>query len=280
LPWMRLHDEIGIEIVYTSLDSDFRLDFRALDVDFSKVKLVALTHASNVLGTINPISDIVKYFRSKNPAIRVLVDAAQTAGHLPLNVRELDVDFLAFSGHKMFGPSGVGVLYASADVLNEMAPYQLGGQMISSVSKDNVVWAEPPHKFEAGSQNVEGVIGLGAAIDYVQSIGFDQITSHNAELVTYGLEKLTGVTIYGPKTAENRLPIFSFNVEGVHSHDSAEILNRSNIAVRAGHHCAEPLMRCMGVNGTVRASLHIYNNKDDIDALALGLGDIKKVMHV
>lgn len=279
LPWMRLRDEIGVELVYIPLNADFQLEYTSLAIDFSKVKLLALTHASNVLGTVNPISNIAQYFRGKNSEIRVLVDAAQTASHIPLNVDELGADFLAFSSHKMFGPSGIGILYARAELLNKMTPYQLGGQMISSVSKEKVVWAEPPHKFEAGSQNIEGVIGLGAAIDFIQSVGFDQIMQHDRELVQYGLEALRDVDLYGPKTTDDRLAVFSFNVPGVHAHDTAEILNRSHIAARAGHHCAEPLMRCLGTNGTVRASLHIYNEKDDLDALRKSLEEVKKVMH-
>lgn len=280
LPWLRLRDEIGVEIVYISLDEDFRLAYKQLDVDFANVKLVAISHASNVLGTINPIAEIADYFRAQNSDCAVLVDAAQTAGHIPINVRKLGVDFLAFSAHKMCGPGGVGVLYTSPKVSADMQPYQLGGQMIRSVSRDKVIWADPPHTFEAGSQNLEGVLGLGAAIDYLQSIGFDVMTAHTKELVAYGLEKFKDLELYGPKTAGDRLAIFSFNVNGVHAHDVAEILNRHHIAVRAGHHCAEPLMKCMNTNGTVRASLYIYNDSKDIDALLSGLDDVKKVLHV
>lgn len=278
LPWLRLRDDLGIEIVYLPFDDDYRLDYKNADIAFEKVRLIAMTHASNVLGTVNPIANIVTYFKEKSPGARFLIDAAQSVSHIPINVQDLDVDFLAFSAHKMLGPSGVGVLYVKSGIVDELKPYQRGGQMIRSVSKDDIVWAEPPHKFEAGTQNLEGVAGLGAAIDYLQNIGFEAIAKHNQELVSYGLEQLAEVDMYGPKTAHDRLAIFSFNVSDIHAHDVAEILNRHNVAIRAGHHCAETLMRCMDVNGTARASLHVYNSKEDIDALVRGLNEVKKVM--
>jgi cysteine desulfurase/selenocysteine lyase len=281
VPWLRLRDEIGIELVYLPLTEDFRLHYKNISgVDIKKIKLLSITHASNVLGTVNPLEEIISFFKKINPEIRVLIDAAQSIPHMPLNVQKLDCDFLAFSSHKMLGPSGVGVLYAKKELLDSMDPFIFGSIMIRQVTKEKVTWADAPDKFEAGTQNIEGVRGLGAAIDYVQKVGFESMQEHEQELIKYTLEKFAeqeNVALFGPRDRENRLGVFSFLIGNVHSHDISEILNRSHIAVRAGHHCAQPLMNVLGVAGTVRASVYIYNTKEDIDKLFEGIEEVKKV---
>lgn len=281
VPWLRLKEEIGIELVILPIDQEYRMDYQ-IDIDFSRVKLIALTHASNVLGTINPIQDIAKYFKKKGADAKLLVDAAQSLPHLPVDVQTLGADFLAFSSHKMFGPSGVGVLYAKKALLNEMDPMIVGSHMIESVSKDQATWAEAPDKFEPGTRNIEGVIGLGAAIDYLQNLDMAKVEAYEKALTTYALDqfKKHKVKMFGPSSEENRLGVFSFAVGDVHPHDTAEILNRSQVAVRAGHHCAQPLMQALGVTGTTRASIYLYNTKADIDKLMQGINDVKRVFHV
>ncbi len=307
VPWMRLRDEIGVEIVFLPIDPKGRLDYASssfwqatlgarpesqnerdagqasMTLLFKRIKLIALTHVSNVLGTINPIAEIVSYFKQNGSDAKVLVDAAQSLPHLPIDVKKLDCDFLAFSSHKMLGPSGVGVLWAKKALLEEMDPLLVGSHMIKKVTKNTVSYADIPEKFEPGTRNIEGVIGLGVAIDYLQTIGMDEIAKHEKELTEYALEmfaKQTDVTLFGPATSENRIGVFSFAVGNVHPHDTAEILNRSQIAVRSGHHCAQPLMQCLGVSGTTRASLYIYNTKKDIDTLIIGIEEVKKTFKI
>lgn len=282
VPWQRLRDEIGIELVYLPLDADYRLDYKT-PLDYSRVKLVALTHASNVLGTINPIRDIVAFFKQKNPNIKVLVDAAQSVPHIAIDVQDLGVDFLAFSAHKMCGPSGVGVLYAKRELLEAMDPTLVGSHMIETVTKDKATWADLPDKFEPGTRNLEGVVGLAAAIKYLQDIGMEKIEAYEQELTAYALEQfnaLSDVTLHGPTDAKDRLGVFSFAVGDIHPHDVSEILNRSHVAIRAGHHCAQPLMEILGVPGTARASLYLYNTHADIDALFAGIADVKKTFKI
>jgi cysteine desulfurase/selenocysteine lyase len=229
------------------------------------------------------MEEIIPYFRKLNSNVKICIDAAQSVPHISVNVSSIDCDFLVFSSHKMLGPSGVGVLYAKKELLNIMEPFVVGSHMIDAVTKENVTWAEIPDKFEAGTRNIEGVIGLGAAIDYLKKVGFEKIYKEEKSLTKYALDMFASeknVTLFGPKSEENRLGVFSFAVGNVHAHDVSEVLNRLYIAVRAGHHCAMPLMECMGVSGTVRASLYLYNNHEDIDHLRKGIREVKRVFTI
>jgi cysteine desulfurase/selenocysteine lyase len=284
VPWLRLKEEIGIELFFLSIDEDFRLDYKKIiDLPTEKIKLISLTHASNVLGTINPLEEIIPFFKKINSDVKIIIDAAQSVPHMPIDVQKLNCDFLAFSSHKMFGPSGVGVLYGKEELFEEMDPFIVGSHMIRTVTKEKSVWADLPDKFEAGTRNLEGVIGLGAAINYLQKVGFEKIKKIEKELIQYSLEMFEGqsnVTLFGLKNSNDRLGVFSFAVGDVHPHDVSEILNRSNIAVRAGHHCAQPLMEILGVAGTARASIYLYNTKENINALEKGIEEVKKVFKI
>lgn len=287
VPWIQLEKEIGIDLVYIPLTDDYRLAYKNIlekqKLKGEKIKLVSLTHASNVLGTINPIEEIIPFFKKINPDVKICVDAAQSVPHIPLHLKSIDCDFLVFSSHKMLGPSGVGVLYAKRKLLNAMDPFVVGSHMINSVTKVEATWADIPDKFEAGTRNIEGVIGLGAAIEYINTVGFQKIQKHEEELVQYALKmfvKEKNIILFGPKNAEDRLGVFSFAVGNVHAHDVSEILNRVHIAVRAGHHCAMPLMDILGVTGTVRASFYLYNNREDIINLFNGIKEVKKVFNL
>lgn len=278
--WQMLEKEIGVEIVYLPITKDYLLDYKKIEkVSAKKIKLVSLAHASNVLGTVNPLYEIIPYVKNLNSEIKICIDAAQSVPHMPIDVTSLDCDFLAFSSHKMLGPSGVGVLYAKKELLEQMDPVIVGSHMIRTVTKEGATWASLPDKFEPGTRNLEGVIGLGAAIEYLQKVGFDTIQKQEMKLIKYALNMFQSqkeVMLFGPGNAENRLGVFSFAIGDVHAHDVSEVLNRSHIAVRAGHHCAMPLMMCLGVSATVRASLYVYNTKEDIDRLEKGLVEVKK----
>ena len=242
----------------------------------SKTKLVAIAHLSNALGTINPVRRIVEMAHAKN--IPVMVDGAQAAPRLPVNVRELDCDFYAFSGHKIYGPTGIGVLYGKMALLEAMPPYQGGGDMISSVAFERTVYNKVPHKFEAGTPDISGPIGLKAALDYVTRLGVENIERHENELLEYATERvsaLPGIKLIG--TAKEKAGVLSFVMEGVHPHDIGTILDQEGIAIRTGHHCAQPVMERYGIPATARASLALYNTKEEIDALVSG---IKKVQEV
>ena len=283
VPWLQLKEKIGIELVVLPMDKNYHLDYKSAKLDFKRVKLIALCHVSNVLGTINPIVDIATYFRAQGADAKLLVDAAQSVPHMPVNVKQLAADFLVFSSHKMLGPSGVGVLYAKESLLEEMDPLLFGSHMIASVTKDTASWTTAPDKFEPGTRNLEGVIGLSAAIDYLQVVGMSEIRAYEQELTEYALEQFKAqkdIRLFGPADAINRLGVFSFAVKTVHPHDIAEILNRSHVAIRAGHHCSQPLMQALSVSGTARASTYLYNTKNDIDALMQGIQEAKRVFHV
>ncbi|HXU13732.1 MAG TPA: cysteine desulfurase [Terriglobales bacterium] len=242
----------------------------------ARTKLVAVAHLSNALGTINPIQQIVELAHSKN--IRVMVDGAQAAPRLPVNVRELDCDFYAFSGHKIYGPTGIGVLYGKLALLEAMPPYQGGGDMISSVSFERTVYNKVPHKFEAGTPDISGPIGLKAALEYVSRLGIENIEQHENQVLEYATNRisaLSGVRLIG--TAKQKAGVLSFVMEGVHPHDIGTILDQEGIAIRTGHHCAQPVMERYGIPATARASLGLYNTKEEIDALVRG---IKKVQEV
>lgn len=269
IPWQQLALRKKAKLKFIELTPDGRLDMNdAVQKITSKTKLVAAVHVSNVLGVINPIKKLASLVH-KVGAIMV-VDGAQAVGHIPIDVQQLEADFYAFSGHKMLAPTGVGVLYGRKYLLEKMTPIMYGGEMIEHVSRFTSSWAEIPFKFEAGTPNIAGVRGLGAAIDYLNKISFQTITEYEQELTDYALNalnKITALTIYGPLTSKERLPIFSFNLDKIHAHDLATILDAEGVEVRAGHHCAEPLMTDLGVIATVRASLYIYNTEKDIDIL-------------
>jgi cysteine desulfurase / selenocysteine lyase len=277
VPWLRLRKETGIKLVFLPIGPDFSLNFNhlfSIKINFKKIKLVALTQASNVLGTINPIREIIKTYKRQGIEAKFLVDAAQSVPHIPIDIRSLGCDFLAFSAHKMLGPTGVGILWAKREILEEMDPMNVGSNMISSVTKDKAIWANLPDKFETGTGRLEAMAGLGAAIDYLNTVRMNNIAKHERLLTEYTLKelaKLKQVKLYGSRIADNRLGVFAFNLADIHAHDVGEILNRTQICVRTGHHCAQPLMTTLGVNATVRASLYLYNSKRDIDLLIEGL---------
>ena len=279
IPWQQAAHERGATLRLAPV-----LDGGTLDRDaFRKlltpeVKLVALTHASNVLGTVNPIAELIR--EAHAVGARVLVDGAQSAPHLPLDVTALDADFLVFSGHKMLGPTGIGVLFAKPEMLDAMDPLLTGGEMISRVWDDHATWAEPPQKFEAGTPHIAGAIGLGAAVDYLAQLGHAALRQHEQRLTSYALEKLgtlPGLKIFG--RAPERLGVISFAIEGLHPHDIAQFCDRDGIAIRAGHMCAQPLLRRLGVPAVSRASFHLYNDTDDVDALAEALLGARNYFH-
>lgn len=279
VPWQLLEQEIGIKIKRIPVLDDGSLDIDVLPTLLSdKTKLVAVTHISNALGTVNNINKIIQISKKANPEIKVLIDGSQGVVHIKLDVQALDCDFYVFTGHKLYGPSGIGVLYGKYDVLDTMPPYQGGGDMIERVSFDGTTFKEPPYRFEAGTPPIVEVIGLGAAIDYIEAIGFDALEAHENELKEYGHQRLAeieGLKLYG--TCEDKIGIFSFTIDGLHHSDIGTILDQCGVAVRAGHHCCMPLMQRFGIEGTIRASLGLYSNKADIDQLIDGLHKTKEL---
>jgi len=280
VPWQVVAENKGAVVKYVSITNDGRLDLVSLQKLLTKkTKLVAITHVSNVLGTINPIKEIVKL--AKKVGALTLIDGAQAAPHLLVDVKNLDCDFYAFSAHKMLGPTGVGVLYGKKEVLQKLSSFLTGGHMIKEVTLEKTTFADAPQKFEAGTQNIAGIIAFGAAIDYLAEIGMETVRKHETELTKYTLEKLSkieSITIYGPKDVEIRSGVVSFNIKGAHPHDVAQILDSEGIAIRSGHACAMPLMKLLGVESVCRASFYIYNTKEDVDKLVEGLEKVKRVM--
>ena len=274
VPWQLLAREKGATLKYVGISDDGHLlkeDFRQ-HLEGGGIRLFAIAHVSNVLGTINPVRELIR--DAHKYGCRVLVDAAQSVPHMPLDVQDLDCDFLAFSGHKMCGPTGIGVLYAKRELLESMTPYQGGGEMIREVHMYDSSWKDPPYKFEAGTTNIAGAIGLGAAVDYLSKIGLRNIRTHEHELTEYALERLgsmRGMKIYGPKDSNLGGGVVSFNLADIHAHDIASLLDEDGIAVRSGHHCAQPLMERLGVPATTRASFYLYNMEEEIDRLASSL---------
>ena len=237
-----------------------------------KTKIVGITHVSNVLGTINNIKKIIKQAHKKGAI--VIVDASQSIPHMKIDVQDLDADFLVFSGHKMLAPLGIGVLYGKKELLNKMSPFLMGGDMIEYVYEQETTFAPLPNKFEAGTQNVEGVVGLGAAIDYIEKIGYDKIHEIEQEVISYArqeLSKLDYLTLYLTPNKENHSSVISFNINGVHPHDVASILDSEGVCVRSGNHCAQPLLRFLGIDSTCRASFYFYNTKEDVNKLVKAL---------
>ena len=276
IPWQLVAEASGASLRFIPFDEHGLLELDELDrLLTDRTKLVGVTHMSNVFGTINPVRRIVEAARERGAV--VLVDAAQSVPHMPVDVTELDCDFLAFSGHKMCGPTGVGVLYGKEHLLEAMPPYQGGGEMISSVWLDRATWNELPYKFEAGTPNIAGAVGLHAAIDYLSALGMEAIRTYEEELTRHALERLGGVPeihIYGE--APERGGVIAFNLGDLHPHDVAQFLDHEGIAIRAGHHCAYPIMRKLGVAATARASLYFYNTADDVDRLVDALDKTKE----
>ncbi|MDW8692564.1 cysteine desulfurase [Streptococcus suis] len=268
IPWQQACQQTGAKLRYVTL-KDGELDMDHLrSLLSSKTKFVSLAHVSNVLGGVAPIGEIAELVHQVGAYLAV--DGAQSVPHMAVNVQELDVDFYAFSGHKMLGPTGIGVLYGKEELLNRMSPVEFGGEMIDFVYEQSATWKELPWKFEAGTPNIAGAIGLGAAIDYLTEIGMDAIQAHEAELVDYVFPKLQaipGLTIYGSQDLSKRTGVIAFNLDDLHPHDVATALDYEGVAVRAGHHCAQPLLRYLQVPATVRASFYIYNTKADCDKL-------------
>ncbi len=277
VPWQLLRDRIGIEIKVVPIDDrgNFLLDEYEKLLG-SRTRLVALTHTSNALGTITPAEEIIRLAHARDA--HVLLDGAQSIVHGPIDVQALDVDFYTFSGHKLYGPSGIGVLYGKADILSAMPPYQGGGDMIRQVTFEKTEFADIPGRFEAGTPHIAGAYGLSAAIDYLSEIGMEAVAAHEKELLDYAtarLQEINSLRLIG--TADQKAGIVSFELDGVHAHDVGTILDREGIAVRVGHHCAQPLMDRFGITGTVRASFGLYNDKSDIDALVAALGTVREI---
>ena len=278
VPWQLLSKDIGVELKFIALNKDSSLNLDSLRelVKLDEVKFVAVSYASNVLGNVNPVKEIVEIVHSAG--IPVLFDGAQAAPHLKVDLTELDCDFFVCSAHKMLGPTGVGILYGKMELLTEMNPFLGGGEMILEVGLTESTYKEPPSKFEAGTPNYIEAIGFGAAVDYLTDIGMDAIHEHEVNLAAYALaelEKLGGVEVYGP--SEGRCGIVSFNVEGAHPHDVAQILDGEGVAVRAGHHCAQPLMKWLKVSSTSRASFYFYNTESEVDALVTAIQKVKSM---
>ena len=282
VPWYLLAQEVGAELDWVPVDDEGRLDMTALEGALERgPKLIAVAHISNVLGTVNPIADIVRLAHDAG-AIAV-VDGAQAAPKLPLDLAALGADFYGFTGHKLYGPTGVGVLYGRSEVLEAMPPYEGGGSMIRKVTKERITWADVPARFEAGTPPIAEAIGLAAAVEWLEGVGLDAAHAHEAELGAYALERLAdvpGLRVFGPPAGDDRVGIVSFEMEGVHAHDVSEILDRHAIAVRAGHHCAQVLMDRLGVAATTRASLAVYNTREEIDRLIDALNDVRRVFEL
>lgn len=279
VPWQILAKEKKAKLKFIHVNEDGTLQLEKLyELLTPRSKLLAITHVSNVLGTINPIKEIVEIAHKNGTA--VIVDGAQSVPHIPVDVKDLKCDFLAFSGHKMLGPMGIGILYGKEELLEKSEPFLGGGEMISQVWLDKATWNEIPWKFEAGTPNVEGAIGLGTAIDYLTKIGMENVEKEERKLTTYAIKKLKeigGIKIYGPKNPELRSGVISFNLENIHPHDVGTILDQEGIAVRVGSHCAQPLMARFNTSSMVRASFYIYNSEEEIDIMISALKKVKEI---
>ena len=277
VPWQMLREQIGIVLKVIPIDDDANLDMDAYrDLLGPKVKLVAVTHISNSLGSITPLAEIIRLAHAAGA--KVLVDGCQAVPHMKVDVQALDADFYVFSGHKIYGPTGIGVLYGKRDLLNAMPPYQGGGEMILKVTFEETTYQTTPHRFEAGTPAILEAVGLGVAIDYIEAIGHDAIAAHEAGLLAYGTERLSeidGLTIVGQ--AKEKASIISFVMDGVHAHDIGTIVDQMGVAVRTGHHCAQPVMDRFCIPATARASFGIYNTREEVDALAESLIKVKEI---
>ena len=280
VPWQLLTQEVGAELKYIDIDDNGELMLDQLDeyLATGKVKLVAISHVSNVLGTITDIQQVIT--KSKNAGAKILVDGAQAVPHMKVDIDKLGCDFYAFSAHKMLGPTGVGILWARKEILENMKPFHGGGDMIREVHKYETTWNDLPYKFEAGTPNVADVICFAAAIDYLSNIGMDNIRNHEIELTKYALEKMSkvkGLTIYGPRDPQKASGVISFNFNDVHPHDVATIIDKNGVAIRSGHHCAQVLMEKLNVAATNRASFYIYTTKEEVDTLIDSLEQVAQV---
>ena len=279
VPWLNAAKMTGAKVKYAEIGSDGKLKLQQLQALITgKTKVVAVAHVSNVLGTINPVKEITEAAHDKGAM--VLVDAAQSVPHMPVDVAGLGCDFLAFSAHKMLGPTGLGVLYGKKELLDRIEPFNFGGDMIREVTFSSASWNELPWKFEAGTPNMAGAVGFSAALDYLKRIGMGNVREHGLEITKYAVNKLgamEGVEIYGPRDGK-RGSLVSFNVKGVHPHDVSSILDSEGIAIRGGHHCAMPLMQLLGINGSVRASFYVYNTMQEVDVFVKALSKVKKIM--
>lgn len=273
VPWQYVTKKTNSKLKFMYINKDYELLKEEIESKITdKTKVVGITHVSNVLGTINNVKEIIKYAHKKGAV--VIVDASQSIPHMKIDVQDLDADFLVFSGHKMFAPLGIGVLYGKKELLNKMTPFLMGGDMIEYVYEQNTTFAPLPNKFEAGTQNVEGVIGLGSAIDYIEKIGYKEIQNVEEAITKYAvneLSKLDFLELYITPHLENHSTVISFNIKGVHPHDVASILDSNGVCVRSGNHCAQPLLRYLGMDSTCRASFSIYNTKEDVDNLVEAL---------
>lgn len=278
VPWQQLAQRVGANLKYINLKADGTLDLADAEEKMSdRTKIVSVTHASNVLGVVNPIKELAQ-MAHQHGAI-MIADGAQSAPHMVIDVQDMNVDFFAFSGHKMLGPTGIGVLYGKYDVLNKMNPAQFGGEMIELVDLHEATFQPLPWRFEAGTPNIAGAIGLGAAVDYLTNIGMTEVEAYEQSLVSYALpkiKKIPGVTVYGPQDSEHHSGVIAFNLDSIHAHDLATALDQEGIEVRAGHHCTQPLMRYLGIAATVRVSLYIYNTREEIDHFIDIIGKIKE----
>ncbi|SHF16456.1 cysteine desulfurase / selenocysteine lyase [Seinonella peptonophila] len=276
IPWQQVAKATGAKLCYLELQADGSLDLEQVKGQLGpRAKILAIHHVSNVLGVIQPIADLAKLIHQQGGII--VVDGAQSIPHLSIDVQQLDVDFFAFSGHKMLGPTGIGVLYGKEALLEQMEPIEFGGEMIDFVGLHEASWKELPWKFEGGTPIIAGAVGLGAAIDYLQQVGMDQVEQHDRQLTAYAYQRLSqidGVKLYGPQ--ESRIGVVTFNLGSIHPHDVATVLDTEGIAIRAGHHCCQPLMKWLEETATARASFHIYNDEQDIEALASGLEKTKE----
>lgn len=278
IPWQQLAKERGAILKYVELEEDGTISLEQVRAAVTeRTKIVSMVYVSNVLGTMNPVKEVAE-IAHENGAV-MIVDGAQAAPHLKIDVQQLDCDFFAFSGHKMCGPTGIGVLYGKKALLNEMEPVEFGGEMIDFVGLYDSTWKELPWKFEGGTPIIAGAVALGAAIDFLNEIGLNEIEKHEHQMAAYAMDKMSGIeglTIYGPKDPAKRAGIVTFNLNDVHPHDVATVLDMSGIAVRAGHHCAQPLMKWLEVSATARASFYLYNNESDVDRLVEGLRSAKE----
>ena len=273
VPWQKVAKTTGAKLNYMYINDEFEISDEEIESKITdKTKIVGITHVSNVLGTINNVKKIIKQAHKKGAI--VIVDSSQSIPHMKIDVQDLDCDFLVFSGHKMLAPLGIGVLYGKKQLLNEMTPFLMGGDMIEYVYEQDTTFAPLPNKFEAGTQNIEGVIGLAAAIDYIENIGYERIAQIEDEVVNYAreeLSKLDYIELYLTPNKQNHSSVISFNIKGVHPHDVASILDTYGVCVRSGNHCAQPLMRYLGIDSTCRASFYLYNTKEDVDKLVEAL---------
>lgn len=286
VPWQQLAKNKGAQFKILDIDQEGRLKIWELENLISKrTKILALTFVSNVLGTINPIKKIIKMAKELNPKLITIVDAAQAVGHFPINVQDLGCDFLVFSSHKILGPTGVGVLWGKREILENLPPFNFGGEMVEKVTIKKTIFKELPHRFEAGTPNVADVIGFQAALDYLSKIGFKEIKEHDNNLTSFGLQLLkekfqNKIKVLGPENPKDKIGIISFNLLKAHPHDVSQILDRDQICIRAGHHCALPLHQRLKLTASCRASFYIYNQREDIEKLVLGLEKIVKFLKI